>query len=79
MNKTIKDLGNKIGKTAVRHCGRSEAIQKNSVVLSVFSVVLCETKKTHFSYTELHRERTELHRENLYKIKKTFNFINRKS
>ena len=94
MNKRIKELGNKIGKTAqhhfraespiyfsvghrptlmkmmlrlrsasivirhcegdslkqssiIRHCGHSEAIQKNSVVLSVFSVVLCETEKLH--------------------------------
>ena len=55
MNKKIKDLGKKIGKTAVRHCGRSEAIQKNSVVLSVFSVVLCETKK----YTSVTQSYTE--------------------
>ena len=51
----IKDLENKIGKTTQRHCRRSEAIRKNSVILSVFSVVLCETKKLHRDTQRTHR------------------------
>ena len=39
----------------IRHCGHSEAIQKNSVVLSVFSVVLCETEKLHRVTQRAHR------------------------
>ena len=55
----IKDLDNKIEKMAQHHCElrgtKQEAIRKNSVILSVFSVVLCETKKLHRDTQRTHR------------------------